>query len=998
MTALLGSHGNADKYDEVFCMNKNSIKKLIISLVFAVLLCTVCAHAAVYMEDFTVKSNMHSLQNGTLTAGVTEGKFRFDFSGMEAGVFHSRYMCTRYTQAKDRLYFEFDFKVSDVNNSYIQLELRNYDNNVQGSGVTVGSIIPLTLSNGTLELYKLKKQSFTEEKGTFAIDTTITDGNVATVKTYINGELVNTYTRTGFKFESQTEFQYRIKCGATAVAEGTAPTIDIDNIKTVIDEDQIPVLYAGETQYLYDFGDNRFISSDNTFKYNKVKTVRQIANFTRETKTLTNIVAQKNDKNTYSKTGKAKLTELTLAPGEVILVETEDTAPDVNDINSVENLIWNNTQSISPVFKKSRASAAIASAPLPEELAVMLKQNGNTHPRLLTTEGEIEKVGGLLETDAHFAGMYNALTNWKSTHDSGGFLSCAMPKYGSNTGNIADIIYNRAIVWGYLYQASGDEAYAKLLADSMRVLTEYPDWYYKKQNFLVTTHIATAMSVGYDFIYDYLCREENIALRDAICESIYTKAVLPGLEIYREDISNNWQRRPDNWNMICNGGIGISCLTIGHIDKYASECSIALNYALRSLDYSMSYFGEDGAWVEGLGYYGYMFTMGADFIASLNNTFGTAFGYMDYSGYAQSGYSLINLAGSKYVYNYSDADPGITKYSPALAFFAKWFGKNDLGYARYKQIGDKIRAAVDGTAAMSSLKGVYSAKDLIWYSPEFKNIPSTVGKDGYDSEYGLILDKVYADVGMVAIHDNYSENQVFVAANYGKNKDYHTHIDMGSFVYEADGEQWFVDLGLNNYSLADCFNKQYYRLKPEGHNCVVFNPDAASYGQIHESEGSLSDYSFADDASWFVMDISNAYADYAQSYKRLIYCDKNTQGFAVKDKFNLNGEDNQYYWFAHTPAQISISDDGKTAILTKSNGKKLKAVLESDGVFTAMAAERLYPVPENLKLDADPENTGITKLCVYSDDAGGECEIVVKAVPLDENDEGTLPDISKITF
>ena len=174
----------------------------------------------------------------------------------------------------------------------------------------------------------------------------------------------------------------------------------------------------------------------------------------------------------------------------------------------------------------------------------------------------------------------------------------------------------------------------------------------------------------------------------------------------------------------------------------------------------------------------------------------------------------------------------------------------------------------------------------------------------------------------------------------------------------------------------------------------MFNPTADSLGQVRKAEGSIIAKSFGDDESWFVMDITSAYVDDVENYKRLIYLDKLTKSFAVKDKFSLKGDNNEFYWFAHTPADITLSDDGKTATLTKSNGKTLQIVLEGDGSFEIMAAERLLAVPDGLNLDADPENTGITKLAIHREGASGEVEITVKAAP----NGATMPDISKIDF
>lgn len=64
------------------------------------------------------------------------------------------------------------------------------------------------------------------------------------------------------------------------------------------------------------------------------------------------------------------------------------------------------------------------------------------------------------------------------------------------------------------------------------------------------------------------------------------------------------------------------------------------------------------------------------------------------------------------------------------------------------------------------------------------------------------------------------------------------------------------------------------------------------------------------------------------------------------------------YWFMHTKADIEISDDGKTAILTIGD-KQLKATSHSDGTFSVMKAERLKG-----EWEWDEDYTDLQKLTV----------------------------------
>jgi hypothetical protein len=47
-----------------------------------------------------------------------------------------------------------------------------------------------------------------------------------------------------------------------------------------------------------------------------------------------------------------------------------------------------------------------------------------------------------------------------------------------------------------------------------------------------------------------------------------------------------------------------------------------------------------------------------------------------------------------------------------------------------------------------------------------------------------------------------------VAFKAGDNKANHSHLDLGSFVFDAAGVRWAMDLGADNYNLPGYFGKQ----------------------------------------------------------------------------------------------------------------------------------------------------------------------------------------------
>ena len=93
---------------------------------------------------------------------------------------------------------------------------------------------------------------------------------------------------------------------------------------------------------------------------------------------------------------------------------------------------------------------------------------------------------------------------------------------------------------------------------------------------------------------------------------------------------------------------------------------------------------------------------------------------------------------------------------------------------------------------------------------------------------GLPLDKYFRGAEVAVLRSDWENPQaLFVGFKAGDNKANHSHLDLGSFVFDAAGVRWAMDLGADDYNLPGYFGGQrwnYYRLRAEGHNTLVINP------------------------------------------------------------------------------------------------------------------------------------------------------------------------------
>ena len=94
---------------------------------------------------------------------------------------------------------------------------------------------------------------------------------------------------------------------------------------------------------------------------------------------------------------------------------------------------------------------------------------------------------------------------------------------------------------------------------------------------------------------------------------------------------------------------------------------------------------------------------------------------------------------------------------------------------------------------------------------------------------GLPLDKYFRGAEVAVLRSDWDNPKaLFVGFKAGDNKANHSHLDLGSFVFDAAGARWAMDLGADDYNLPGYFGAQrwnYYRLRAEGQNTLVINPD-----------------------------------------------------------------------------------------------------------------------------------------------------------------------------
>ena len=560
-----------------------------------------------------------------------------------------------------------------------------------------------------------------------------------------------------------------------------------------------------------------------------------------------------------------------------------------------------------------------------------------THPRLLIPNGDFAALKVKIKADPLQNDLY---ANLKKNADS---LLRASPNIyvipdGLRLLATSRSVLERVYALAFVYYLEGDAKYADRAWQELAAAAAFPDWN-AQRHFLDVGEMCHAFAIGYDWLYNYLTPTQRQTLRKAMVDFAF-KA---GLDAYQKN--SFWVNAKHNWNMVCNGGLIMGALAIGDEEKPISD---SLMYkALVSLTQSGSIeeFGPDGGWGEGPAYWGYAMRYLVVSLSGMKSALSTDFGIAKIPGVSEAGFFPIYTNGpNNRSFNYADAhdEPG----GGASMFFLA---------STYNQ------PAFSGYAQEHSMSTV---QDLVW------NVP---GKTA--TAAALPLDRHFEHAGAVLMRSAWDDtNAVSIGFKGGDNKFNHSHLDLGSFVLDANGIRWAGDLGPDDYNMPGYFDTlkkrwTYYRTRAEGHNTFLLNPGLGP-DQDLKAAAPVTRFSASLEEAVAIADLSGAYTALAEKVVRGMALTHNRQWVMVQDEVTgsklVGAKPAEAWWFMHTIANIKVDADGVSAVLDSKGQRLLARILSPAGAkFTAMKPVALpsSPVtPDSVKENA---NVGWTKLTIH---------------------------------
>jgi hypothetical protein len=202
-------------------------------------------------------------------------------------------------------------------------------------------------------------------------------------------------------------------------------------------------------------------------------------------------------------------------------------------------------------------------------------------------------------------------------------------------------------------------------------------------------------------------------------------------------------------------------------------------------------------------------------------------------------------------------------------------------------------------------------------------------------------------------------NAVFVGLKAGSPGVNHGHMDVGSFVMEADGVRWAVDLGMQQYESLESRGVKLWNREQDGQRWEIFRYHNLSHstlavdGQLQRVDGYAAITAHSDRAAFAcaTTDLSAVYAGQLASAQRGVAI-AGGRYVVVRDEVETAGEARTVRWAMLTPAEVRITGKGR-AELTK-DGKKLVLHVQQPAGVTLQTWSTAPP------RDYDAPNPGTT--------------------------------------
>jgi hypothetical protein len=537
-----------------------------------------------------------------------------------------------------------------------------------------------------------------------------------------------------------------------------------------------------------------------------------------------------------------------------------------------------------------------------------------SHPRILLLKGEEGIIKDNLNADPMWKAVHNMIINECNATLSKPPVERVL--IGRRLLDKSQLALKRIFYLSYAFRMTLANDYLDRAVVEMNAISEFSDW--NPSHFLDVAEMTMALSIGYDWLYEELSPATREKFRNAIIQKGINQSF---------NSSYNWfLTSNNNWNQVCNAGMTYGALAIFEDDSTLAKSVISR--AIESLKIPMQEYVPDGTYPEGYGYWGYGTSFNVMFISAWEKAFKKTFDVPQNEAFLKTGKYLLNMAGPTLsAFNYSDCGTGT-----GLSIAQFWFAQrtNDFSILKsektflgnLKTAGDRLFPAI-----------------LLW-SEGLKISEVTIPTGNFFIGAGknpvALMRTSWTDA-----------NAIYVGIKGGTPKNNHGHMDVGSFVMDANGIRWAMDFGMQDYNSLETAGVDLWNMSQSSERWTVFRYNNMAHNtltinnELQRVDGMATFASHSSSASMMnaITDISKVYSTTLKSAVRGIAI-VDGQYVTVRDEVETNTSSATIRWNLVTTATVVLGADNAT--LTKS-GKTLTIKVASPGTITMKTWSTVSP-------------------------------------------------------
>lgn len=539
------------------------------------------------------------------------------------------------------------------------------------------------------------------------------------------------------------------------------------------------------------------------------------------------------------------------------------------------------------------------------QAAVTLPKKGSQpHPRLILKAGEEEAIRALIARDIYAYKIDSTIMAVCAERIKEPFyteekdLSGTRQKYGRQVGKNIHI-------FSYAARIHGREDYRDRAIEEMMRVCEWKDW--NPQHFLDPSQMAFAVSLCYDWFYDYLTPKQRRIVRDALLDM----AVYPSFE----PKPDHYFYSPTNWSSVCNCGILSAALALYEEDSAAAQkvvdrCVEGNAKVFRAYD-------PMGAYPEGYGYWSYGTNHEVLILDMLENVLGSDYGLSTATpGFMLTPYFILHMNGPFGLgFNYGDNAPRM-QFKPAVFWFAQKNYDPSLLYMEQAQILSGEDITVGSYYCLAAM--------MKWYSKispeEGRKVPQDLIYENSDPKIPLFIYRSSWE----------TPDAAYLGIRAGSTKQVnHSHVDVGSFVYYKDQVRWVSELGVADYTLAEKYlgHDPFFKIRqdaprwlvqregPFGHSIATFDGEIP----VIDSKAPFVKTFRAKNQKGALMDLTSMYPGVVKSYHRMVYLDA-ADDLVITEKMVGGAQSHNVSWTLVTESEAVLQSDGSVRL--SKNGKQ----------------------------------------------------------------------------